>query len=644
MDDKNRNINQDMNQSFDGNAGYDQQNYDYNQQGNDQQLYDYGQPGYDQQQYDYGQQGYGYNQQGYDYSQQGYDYSQQGYDYSRQGYDYSQQGYDYSQQGYDYNQQGYDYSQQGYDYNQQGYDYNQQGYDYSQQQYDYSQQGYDQQQYDYSQQNLNDQQSESMMNTNENKPSDADDKSSKNNFVPSGYSTPPAGGDSPKGKKTGLIIGIASAAVLLVAAVVLIFVVDIFHMKDKKDGEKAGKDTVTEAKKDKEEITEEAAETTTDENAWTSDDWYEWYDAWCEEGYDVSYESDDPIPDQPGTTFTPVSKEMGNEPNLTSQGIVPFEATVVGAELFRYEGREAIRIYYDYKSLWYDIGDFPYMTTCPVNNVDTVAFQDGLMLYKPYELDSKNYSYDGSREAQENMPTEEIHVSENDYANNLRAFVRPGHKVRVAAEFLCDWDRGPVTFEISNDVYSAQQNFYDPDDPDLEHIKDTCSITVVFNIEDLPARWQSDTDWIIKDDNPEWTKDLTDEGIVQHDFDRYCNIKLGDAEFKDLDGEKHMFLHLTYTHLGEEDRSFAEDTNVGKTFNVDWPNIWALQDGVTLKWICDDETKDLINKTHKKGESEEIVLEYVVRTDSPVEVEVNCPQNGGYIAGYRSCGKVFKVN
>ncbi|CDR99757.1 hypothetical protein [Sporisorium scitamineum] len=110
--------------------------------------------GYDQENYDQQQQ----HQQGYHYTQQqpkyGFDPQQsQAYEYSQQQADYGQQeNHDYQQQGYDYQHQAYDpqqnYDQQGYDqqgYGQQGHDvqsYDQRGYA----QHDYSQQGYEQQQ------------------------------------------------------------------------------------------------------------------------------------------------------------------------------------------------------------------------------------------------------------------------------------------------------------------------------------------------------------------------------------------------------------------------------------------------------------------------------------------------------------------
>ena len=294
MDDNNNYQGMSPNQQYGGpqydpNQQYGGQ-YDPNQQQYSQQQYDASQ--YSQQQYDasqYGQQQYDasqYGQQQYDasqYGQQQYDASQ----YGQQQYDasqYGQQQYDasqYGQQQYDANQQ---YGQQQYDasqYGQQQYDASQ----YSQQQYDANQQ-YGQQQYDtnqqYSQQAEQPQQTsapQSSVNTPQSSGmqySDSQSSSSQSGSSqgsgmkyegpqysqpqnygqpaftpatptpPSAPSAPSSSGDAGDGgpKKPvnkGLIIGLIAGAAVIIAAVLLIFVFDVFGMKGGKPEEAAEK-------------------------------------------------------------------------------------------------------------------------------------------------------------------------------------------------------------------------------------------------------------------------------------------------------------------------------------------------------------------------------------------------------------------
>ena len=214
-------------QGADPNQQYVQQGVDPNQQ-------------YAQQGYDYTQQGYGQSysqaQQGYDYTQQAYDQSysqaQQGYDASQQ---YAQQGVDptqqYAQQGYD---QSYSQAQQGYD---QSYSQAQQGYDqsysqaqqYTQQAADQAQQAAGQAQQFTQQASQQPQQAAMQYSQPENlgQPAFGQPKGVQSD---AGAPKPPVPGDeSPKKPvNKGLIIGLISAAVLVVAAVLLIFVFDVF--------------------------------------------------------------------------------------------------------------------------------------------------------------------------------------------------------------------------------------------------------------------------------------------------------------------------------------------------------------------------------------------------------------------------------
>ena len=153
------------------------------------------QPGYDQNQYI--QPGYGQNQ----YGQPGYDQNQ----YGQPGYDQNQ----YGQPGYDQNQ----YSQPGYDQNQ----YGQSAYDQNQ----YSQPGGDQNQY-----------SQPGM-TYEQGTTEKADKPVPPDVPSAGPADGDGTGNGPKKSKKGLIIGLSAAAAVIIAAVLLIFVFDVFGLKDK---------------------------------------------------------------------------------------------------------------------------------------------------------------------------------------------------------------------------------------------------------------------------------------------------------------------------------------------------------------------------------------------------------------------------
>ncbi len=251
--------NQQYGGQYDPNQQYSQQQYDANQQYGGPQ-YDAGQQ-YGQQQYDanqqYGQQQYDagqqYGQQQYDANQQygqQYDANQQ---YGQQQYDASQQysgpQYDASQQ---YGQQQYDASQQ---YGRQQYDADQQ---YSQQQYDTSQQ-YSSQQAEQPQQSSVPQNSTTQiggMQYSDSQSSSSQDSGMKyegpqytqpQNYGQPAFSTPTptppsppitpsgsgdtAGGGSKKPVNKGLIIGLIAGAAVIIAAVLLIFVFDVFGMK-----------------------------------------------------------------------------------------------------------------------------------------------------------------------------------------------------------------------------------------------------------------------------------------------------------------------------------------------------------------------------------------------------------------------------
>ena len=233
---------------FDPNQQYGQQAYDQSQQ-YAQQAADQAQQ-YGQQAYDAGQQ---YAQQAADQTQQ---YGQQAYD---QGQQYAQQtadqGQQYGQQAYD---QGQQYSQQAYD---QGQQYSQQAYDagqqYAQQAADAGQKAADTVQ-QYGQESaapkssgmqFNNQSSSGMQSSGMkydepqyNQPQNYG-QPAFNTTTPTAPETP-AGGSSGGGPKKplnkGIIIG-AIAGVAVIAAVLLIFVFDVFGLRGGKPEDAAEK-------------------------------------------------------------------------------------------------------------------------------------------------------------------------------------------------------------------------------------------------------------------------------------------------------------------------------------------------------------------------------------------------------------------
>ena len=72
------------------------------------------------------------------------------------------------------------------------------------------------------------------------------------------------------------------------------------------------------------------------------------------------------------------------------------------------------------------------------------------------------------------------------------------------------------------------------------------------------------------------------------------------------------------------------------------PHLWVMQDGVSLLMVETELTKQGHYRRVQPGETEEYVLEYIVRSDSPIEAEVNyMAVNGGEFDG-KTAGRVYR--
>lgn len=339
-----------------------------------------------------------------------------------------------------------------------------------------------------------------------------------------------------------------------------------------------------------------------------------------------------------GTVFEPVELVMGNYPQYD---IPSYYLTIAGAEFFRHDGKEAIRVIYDVKNgeasdekMWQAYEYF-----------ELAAAQDGKELTKTWEYEAyeKDDGYDGTNP--EVLIDMANYVYDNEYSNNRRCQMRSGCSVRTAEEFLCDWQGGPITMTITLPIYQMNQNFYDEDDPLMAELRENCVKEITFDPADMPCRVQDD-DWLTPVPDPSWTAGFPEEGDVFADDPYHVgHIRLGDAEFVDVDGETHMKLHVTYTNNGTQEYSILQRLAIpvwmsGMADGV--PHFWVMQDGVSLLTVETEETKQAQTRTLAPGETAEYTLEYIVRTGSPIEVEVNyTTEDGGRFDG-KAAGKIYQ--
>ena len=353
---------------------------------------------------------------------------------------------------------------------------------------------------------------------------------------------------------------------------------------------------------------------------------------------DLAAEDNSPM-EAEGTVYEPVSMVLGDLPQYE---IPPYYITIVGAEFFRHDGKEAIRILYDvknedasYERAWEACEYFSFTAT-----------QDGESLTETwgYEANEKDdLGYDGSNP--EVLIDYANYIFENEYSNNRRCIMRDGYSARAAEEYLCDWQGGPITLRITLPIYNYNLNFYAEDDPLMVELRDYCQKEVTFDPADMPCRVK-DEEWLTPVEDPSWTKGLPEEGDIFADDEMYIgHVKLADAEFADVDGETHMMLHVEYTNNGTEDNSLFEllAIPVWKSGMADgFQHFWVMQDGVTLTMVETDLTKHGQSRIVQPGGTEEYVLEYIVRSDRPIEVEVNYPPFEGGLYEGKAAGKVYR--
>ena len=360
------------------------------------------------------------------------------------------------------------------------------------------------------------------------------------------------------------------------------------------------------------------------------------FDADAAKAQDLADE-DNSVLEAEGTVYEPVKLAMGN---YLQYDIQAYELTVVGAEFFRHDGKEAIRIIYDVKNtdtnkkkVWQAYEYF-----------HLAASQDGEDLEKTWEYESydKDVGYDGTNP--EVLIDMANYVYDNEYCNNRRCMIRNGYTVRVAEEFLCDWQGGPITLQVRLPIYEYNLNFYDEDDPLMVEIAKNCVKEVAFDPADMPCKIKN-SNWLTAVENPTWTDGLDEEGdFLPDNLTKACHIKLKEAEFTEVDGETHMLLHVEYTNNSNDENSFFEllAVPVWQSGMADGkPHLWVMQDGVSLLTVETELTKQGHYRLVQPGETEEYVLEYIVRSDSPIEVEVNyMAVNGGEFDG-KTAGKVY---
>ncbi len=213
-----------------------------------------------------------------------------------------------------------------------------------------------------------------------------------------------------------------------------------------------------------------------------------------------------------------------------------------------------------------------------------------------------------------------------------------------AAEFLCSWEGGVLTFEPRHKLYDNQTIWYEEGSAELEQLKKACTVSKDFSFLDMPSKVASE-DWLNPVANPGWIDGLPEEGDVNQVRDPalFCHIKIGDAEFEEVNGVKQMKLHIEYTNTSDQDACFYEAMQFNGTLAMlELPHIWVIQDGVGLERVETDTMKSEYREMIPPNEVREYTLVYNVRTDSPIEVEINEAEDGGWVFGKKDAGKLFQ--
>lgn len=311
---------------------------------------------------------------------------------------------------------------------------------------------------------------------------------------------------------------------------------------------------------------------------------------------------DDSILSAEGTVYEPVSGRLGEGVGGTLDGCV-FKVSFVGAEFFRAEGEEMVRLYYDVENCasW----------IIPSSDVKVIAAQDGEYLWN--DLDG-HFST-------------EAHLAHAD--------MRPGTKARLAAEYNCSWEGGPIYAEASyfitfGDYYLNALVYPEDGQTPAEIVPGLYddSLVAVFQPAEMPCKPASE--------DPRKAVTAPDLGGLPEVADLKMGskgtMKINDAVVINAkDGGKAIEIHATYTNRSGEAESY-----IGAGYE-----IRVMQDGLELWWdgdpyeIYDDEA---MNKRLADGESVELTFRYCLFTDTPVTVEF-CE----WADSDAKCGKVFPV-
>ena len=236
--------------------------------------------------------------------------------------------------------------------------------------------------------------------------------------------------------------------------------------------------------------------------------------------------------------------------------------SICGAELFEdIDGKDAIRVYWEFTNDTDDTTYANYDILCKVE-------QEG------FELNSTYTKYGEE-------------VPESGYAN---LNVRPGVTVCCASEYTCKADGDIITFMLH------------------EWSDESKNVTATLDPKNLPGRPADTAIATISD--PGWTEEMSYEGDVND-----AHVYIDTAEIVDgYDGEPVIRVYFDYTNIGDETSSMWWSTYTR-----------AFQDGVELMsgWADEEVPEDgNYNNDVEPGDSLSCALCWVIRSDSPVEIEV----------------------
>ena len=246
----------------------------------------------------------------------------------------------------------------------------------------------------------------------------------------------------------------------------------------------------------------------------------------------------------------------------TSYAWEDFAISVAGAEHFTdYEGKDAIRIYYDFTNLSNE-------------STATYSLTSVLVTQDDYEQVSTYANFE------DDVP---------EYGNDS-LLLRPGVTIRCAAEYSMKPTGGPITVKFSD--YWAEEE----------------ELVVQFDPQNLPGR-PGDLE-IAPIVDPPWVVELPGEGIYDEDY--YVSIDAAEM----VDGEDGTVVRIYYT--------FTNNSDETTTFWLSTYPI-AYQDGVELinGYAALDVAEDAnSNVDVAPGESIVATTIYEVRSGNPVEIEL----------------------